>query len=111
MNIGLYGLGFVGTITSWFLMSRIGRRTLYFWGLICLFAFLMIIGGLGVISRENQGAAWALGAILLVYTYFYNCSVGPICYAIVSEIPSTRLKVKTVVIARNVYNMVSPIPQ
>lgn len=107
MNIGQYGLGFVGTITSWFLMTHIGRRALYFWGLCLLFCFLMIIGGLGVISRESVGAQWALGAVLLVYTYAYNCTVGPVCYAIVSEIPSTRLKIKTVVLARNVYNLVS----
>jgi len=105
MNIGQYALGFVGTIVSWFLMRRIGRRALYFWGLCILFCFLMLIGGLGVISRENEGAAWALGTILLVYTLFYNFTVGPVCYAIVAEIPSTRLKIKTVVLARNVYNL------
>lgn len=107
MNIGQFALGFVGTIVSWFLMRRIGRRALYFWGLCILFCFLMLIGGLGVISRENEGAAWALGTLLLVYTLFYNFTVGPVCYAIVAEIPSTRLKIKTVVLARNVYNLVS----
>lgn len=105
MNIAQYALGFIGTIVSWFLMRRVGRRALYFWGLCILFAFLMIIGGLGVISQENQGAAWALGSVLLVYTLFYNFTVGPVCYAIVSEISSTRLKIKTVVLARNVYNL------
>ena len=107
LNIGQYCLGFVGTIGSWFLMRRIGRRTLYVWGLIILFSFLMVIGGLGVISRENTGAAWALGSILLVYTLAYNLTVGPVCYAIVAEISSTRLKIKTVVLARNIYNIVS----
>lgn len=106
MNIGQYALGFVGTIISWFLMRRLGRRTLYVYGLLTLFAFLMVIGGLGVISRENQGAAWALGTLLMVYTLFYNFTVGPVCYAIVAEMPSTRLKIKTVVLARNVYNLV-----
>ncbi|KAF3040148.1 hypothetical protein E8E12_009179 [Didymella heteroderae] len=105
LNIGQYCLGFIGTIGSWFLMRRIGRRALYNWGLIILFSFLMVIGGLGVISRENSGAAWALGSILLVYTLFYNFTVGPVCYAIVAEISSTRLKIKTVVLARNVYNL------
>lgn len=107
MNIGQYALGLVGTVTSWFLMGRFGRRGLYFWGLCALFCFLMVIGGLGVISRSNAGASWALGAVLLVYTYVYNCTVGPICYAIVSEVSSTRLKIKTVVLARNIYNIVS----
>jgi SP family general alpha glucoside:H+ symporter-like MFS transporter len=107
LNIGQYCLGIIGTIGSWFLMRRIGRRTLYVYGLIILCFFLMIIGGLGVISRENTGAAWALGSLLLVYTLFYNFTVGPVCYAIVAEISSTRLKIKTVVLARNIYNIVS----
>lgn len=107
MNIGQYALGLVGTVTSWLLMRRFGRRALFFYGLCMLFCFLMVIGGLGVISQENVGAAWALGSILLIYTYAYNCTVGPIVYCIVSEVPSTRVKIKTVVLARNVYNIVS----
>ncbi|KAF1359526.1 sugar transporter [Lizonia empirigonia] len=105
LNIGQYCLGVIGTIGSWFLMRRIGRRTLYVYGLIILCAFLLVIGGLGVISRDNTGAAWALGSVLLVYSLFYNFTVGPVCYAIVAEISSTRLKIKTVVLARNVYNL------
>jgi SP family general alpha glucoside:H+ symporter-like MFS transporter len=107
MNIGQYCMGAIGTIISWFLMRRIGRRTLYVYGLCILFGLLMVVGGLGVISRENTGAAWALGAVLLVYTMFYNFTVGPVCYALVAELSSTRLKIKTVVLARNVYNIVS----
>lgn len=109
MNIGQYALGGVGTITSWFLMRRIGRRDLYVWGILILFILLMIIGGLGVISRQNTVAAWGLGSLLLVYTLFYNFTVGPVCYAIVAEIPSTRLKIKTVALARNTYNLVCPL--
>jgi SP family general alpha glucoside:H+ symporter-like MFS transporter len=107
MNIGQYCMGAIGTIVSWFLMRRIARRTLYVYGLCILFVLLLVVGGLGVISRENASAAWALGAVLLVYTMFYNFTVGPVCYAIVSEISSTRLKIKTVVLARNLYNIVS----
>jgi SP family general alpha glucoside:H+ symporter-like MFS transporter len=107
MNIGQYCMGAIGTIVSWFLMRRIARRTLYVYGLCILFVLLLVVGGLGVISRENASAAWALGAVLLVYTMFYNFTVGPVCYAIVSENSSTRLKIKTVVLARNLYNIVS----
>jgi SP family general alpha glucoside:H+ symporter-like MFS transporter len=107
MNISQYCMGAIGTIVSWFLMRRIARRTLYVYGLCILFVLLLVVGGLGVISRENASAAWALGAVLLVYTMFYNFTVGPVCYTIVSENSSTRLKIKTVVLARNLYNIVS----
>jgi SP family general alpha glucoside:H+ symporter-like MFS transporter len=45
--------------------------------------------------------------MLLVYTFFYDISVGPVCYSLVSEIPTTRLRIKTVVLARNLYNCFS----
>lgn len=107
MNIGQYAMGFMGTVGSWFLMKHLGRRFLYFWGLVIMSGLLVIVGGLGVISNNNVGAQWGVGSLLLVYTFVYDITVGPVCYSLVSEIPSTRLKIKTVVLARNFYNMVS----
>lgn len=40
---------------------------------------------------------WAIGALLLVYTALYDATIGPVCYTIVGEISSTRLRAKTVV--------------
>lgn len=34
-------------------------------------------------------------------------SVGPVVYTIVSEVPSTRLRAKTIVLARNAYNIIN----
>lgn len=105
MNIGQYVMGAIGTIGSWFLMRRIGRRTLYLYGLGILCVLLVIVGGLGIISNNNVGAQWGVGSLLLVYTFVYDITVGPVCYSLVSEMPSTRLKIKTVVLARNFYNL------
>lgn len=107
MNIGQYAMGFAGTVASWVLMKHLGRRFLYLWGLVIMCGLLLVVGGLGVISNNNVGAQWGVGSMLLVYTFVYDITVGPVCYSIVSEIPSTRLKIKTVVLARNFYNMVS----
>ena len=74
-----------------------------------LYVPLIIIGSLGTINRGNTGAQWAIGALLLVFACVYNITVGPVCYAIVAEIPSTRLRQKTVVLARNFYNLASVI--
>jgi MFS transporter, SP family, general alpha glucoside:H+ symporter len=97
-----YVLGFVGTIVAWTLMAHFGRRTLYIAGLVALLVLLVIIGGLGFTSSKS--AQWAIGSLLLVFTLAYNCTVGPVCYAIVAEISSTRLRQKTVVLARMTYN-------
>ncbi|KAG0657519.1 hypothetical protein C6P46_006488 [Rhodotorula mucilaginosa] len=107
LSIGQYGLGMFGTISSWFLMSRIGRRKLYGYGLVVLTILLLIIGGMGSVPRSNKGASYGVGALLLVYTAVYDATVGPVCYTLVSEIPSTRLRAKTVVLSRIAYNLIA----
>ncbi|RMZ82134.1 hypothetical protein DV737_g2182, partial [Chaetothyriales sp. CBS 132003] len=102
-NLGQYAMGAVGTIGSWFIMRVVGRRTLYVYGLAIMLCLLVIVGGLGCSS--SSGASWGTGSLLLVYTFIYDITVGPVCYSVVAEIPSTRLKIKTVVLARNLYNL------
>ena len=97
-------MGAVGTVGSWFLMPRFGRRTLYLWGLGILFCLLMIVGGMGV-AGTARGPSLAAGTLLMIYTFVYDITIGPVCYALVADIPSTRLKIKTVVLARNFYNI------
>lgn len=100
-----YALGAIGTFLSWFAMMHIGRRTLYTGGLAILTTLLFIIGFLSLAPKSEPGPKWATGSMLLIYTFFYDFTVGPVCYSLVSEIPSTRLRIKTVVLARNVYNL------
>lgn len=106
-NVLQYGVGAIGVILSWFWMSRIGRRTIYLAGMSSLFVILVIVGALGFVDRSNTGASWAIGSLLVFYTFMYDMAIGPICYTIVAEIPSTRLKAKTIVLARNFNNMAS----
>lgn len=103
-NLGQYAMGAVGTIGSWFLMPHFGRRTLYLVGLAILFVLLVIVGGMGV-AGSARGPSLAAGTLLMIYTFVYDITVGPVCYSLVSDIPSTRLKIKTVVLARNLYNV------
>ncbi|KAJ6787627.1 hypothetical protein PWT90_08216 [Aphanocladium album] len=107
MSLGQYALGAVGTIFSWFLMTHFGRRSLYLYGQCILFVLLIAIGGTSFAGRTNIPAQWSIGSMLLVYTFFYDCTVGPVCYSLVSEMSSTRLRTKSVVFARNMYNIAS----
>lgn len=65
---------------------------------------LMIVGFLGVTPSGNTGAQWAIRAMLIVFTYVFDFSVGPVCYTLVAELSSTRLKAKTIVLGRRLYN-------
>ncbi|KAM4061147.1 major facilitator superfamily protein [Hirsutella rhossiliensis] len=106
MSIAQYGLGAIGTMTAWFLMSVAGRRTLYLTGQLTMCSLLLAIGCTSFAGRENVPAQWAIGSMLLVYTFIYDATVGPVCYSLVSELSSTRLRTKSVVLARNLYNIV-----
>ncbi len=106
-GVGINGVGFVGTVLSWFIMPYVGRRTLYVGGLSVLLTILLIVGFLGIPSASDTGLGYASGALLVVWVFTYDISVGPVCYSLVAEIPSTRLRIKTVVLARNCYNIVT----
>jgi MFS transporter, SP family, general alpha glucoside:H+ symporter len=105
MTIAQFALGAVGTVASWFLMTKVGRRTIYVWGLFTLTVILLVIGFLGV-PHQDSSLSWAVGSLLLVYTFIYDFTVGPVCYSLVAELPSARLRQKTIVLARNSYNIV-----
>lgn len=102
LGVGQSGMAFVGTVASWFLMPHFGRRTLYLWGQMIMLIILVVIGGLGV-PKLSPGVGWASGAFILILTFVYDVTVGPVCYSLVAEIPSSRLRIKTVVLARNGY--------
>ncbi len=105
LSLGQYGVGIVGTLLSWYLMRTIGRRTLYIWGIGGLFLILIIIGGLGCLPTTNKGVNWGIGSLLLVLTFVYDMTIGPVCYSLVPELSSSRLRTKTVVIARDLFNV------
>jgi len=67
---------------------------------------LFIIGFVGIAPKSNKAAPWVVGTMLLVFTFIYDLTVGPVCYCLVAEISSTRLRSKTIVLARNFYNIV-----
>ena len=68
LSMAQYGLGAIGTILSWFMMSRVGRRTMYLYGLITLDVLLLIIGCLGTRQSETS-VSWAIGSMLLIFVF------------------------------------------
>ncbi|OQE12780.1 hypothetical protein PENFLA_c063G00321 [Penicillium flavigenum] len=104
LSLGIYGIAIIGAVISWSLLSCFGRRRLYLCGLSALLATLLIGGIVGALP-ESRGQLWTLGSLLLILTFVYDMTIGPVCYVLVAEIPSTRLRVKTVVMARISYNL------
>ena len=104
INMAVPGAGLLGTIASWWLMAKMGRRPIYFYGLVMLAILLSSVGFTAFIKGKSGG--WATGSILCVYTLIYDLTIGPICYSIVSEIPSVRDRAATLAAARGTYLVV-----
>jgi SP family general alpha glucoside:H+ symporter-like MFS transporter len=105
LNLIMFAIGALGTISSWWLMQFAGRRTIYLWGSATLNVLMLVTGVLGTIKSKGDGKNYATGAILILFTGLYDLTVGPVCYSLVAEIGSTRLRAKTVILARNLYNI------
>lgn len=104
LNLIMFVIGGVGTVSSWFLMKPFGRRSIYIVGQCILASIMLLTAVLGTINGNNS-TRLATGALLIIFTFVYDISVGPVCYSLVAEIGSTRLRSKTVVLARNLYNV------
>jgi MFS transporter, SP family, general alpha glucoside:H+ symporter len=83
-GVGENALGFCGTMCSWFVMRYVGRRTLYLWGLGIMFSILAIVGFLGI-PETSPAIGYVSGALLMLYVFTYDLTVGPVCYCLVAE--------------------------
>ena len=73
---------------------------------------LFIMGFLGLAPRQANGdpnaqAALATGSMMIIWALFYQLTVGTVCYSLVAELSTRRLQIKTVVLGRNLYNIVA----
>lgn len=67
---------------------------------------LCLIGIISVVTNSNAGL-WVQAALCLVWQLVYSLTLGPITYSIIAETSAMHLRAKTVVLARNTYNVVT----
>lgn len=107
LNLGGTGMALFATLMSWFLiLPYVGRRTAYLWGIAVMTILLMLIGILNT-RTNNDGVAMAQAVLCLVWTFVFQLSSGQLGWAIPAEIGSTRLRQKTICLARNAYMVIS----
>ncbi|KAF5984319.1 major facilitator superfamily transporter [Fusarium coicis] len=109
MTIVNYSLALVGGLVSWPLLSLFGRRSIYVWSLFLMLILMILIGGLGIPQSHSSDHlySWAIASLLIVSSFLYNATMGPLTNAICSEVPSTLLCSKTIVLARWFYTVTS----
>lgn len=64
---------------------------------------LLVVGIMGFFPSDS--ASMASGSLLIVLNFVYNATLGPVCYVIISEVGSTRLRAKTIVLSRIAYQL------
>jgi SP family general alpha glucoside:H+ symporter-like MFS transporter len=74
-----------------------------------MLCIMVMIGALGVpqATSSNPSYAWAIGSILIISSFLYNCSIGPLTNTLCAEIPSALLRSKSIVLARSAYTVTS----
>ncbi|WWD19435.1 hypothetical protein CI109_103895 [Kwoniella shandongensis] len=105
LNMVLNSMFIIGTFASWGLISIFGRRTIYCVGMGTMSLVLWVIGGLGFV--HSKGAIFTIGGLLIGLNFVYNASLGPICYTLIGETSSTRLRQKSIALSRIAYQIMN----
>ncbi|KAF7350122.1 Maltose permease [Mycena venus] len=92
VNLALNSMFIIGTVASWFRTS--------------LFTHVATLHADTAYSKSNA-AKWAAGALLVALNFAYNATLGAVCYVIIAEVGSTRLRAKTIVLARCAYQLMN----
>ncbi|KAJ9647925.1 hypothetical protein H2199_001701 [Coniosporium tulheliwenetii] len=102
LQIAQQVISLVGNVMSWYLVDRVGRRSLTFYGLAILTVMLWLTGGLAVAA--TPGAIKGTVALILIYCWWYNVTIGATAYTILCEVSTSRLRIKTIAIGLALQN-------
>lgn len=101
MGCGVLAVGLFATFLSWILINNFGRRTLYTGGLVSLTFVLIIIGVLDCQPSysTNDALRWVESSMMLFWNFVYDLTIGAVCFVIMCEVSSTKLRGKTIAFA------------
>lgn len=96
LNIGVSAAVFVsGVVAIGILIPMFPRRWIFFIGLTSCTAIMLLSGCLAC-AYQSRAMDWAQGMLFLVCDVIYSGTLGPLSYIFLTEVPSTRLKPKSV---------------
>lgn len=94
--------GLLGSLAAFPLVKYFGRRPLLLVGGAGCAVSMLIFAIVGVADSESTAAARCLVAFTCTYIFSYGATWGPVPQAVIGEIPSNRLRSKTVSIATTI---------
>lgn len=107
LSLGGTAIGFVATCCCWVVIAYVGRRRLYLVMLAFTTTLLWIIGFLDLAGSYelNSNYAYAQAGMMLIWAFAYQLGAGPLCFVFIGEVPSTKLRGKTIAFATAVQAM------
>mgnify|MGYP003662895801 CR=1 FL=1 len=101
MGVGYLAVGFCGTVASWFLINKVGRRRIYCCGLATLAVMMFLIAILDCAPNyENRpGVIWAQSTIMVIWNGIYDLTIGPVCFVLICEVSATKVRARTIAVA------------
>lgn len=102
-SMAIQSTNIVATGLAIFLIGRLGRRYFYLYGVGSIAIWQLVIGIVGVIPSASGSVSIAVAAMMILINLCFKLSLGPACYTIVGEIPNTRIRAHTIVLARTTY--------
>ncbi|QPG75291.1 hypothetical protein FOA43_002642, partial [Brettanomyces nanus] len=94
-----------GNLVSYFVIERVDRRVLYIGGVaLCTIMNLLIAC---VSYGSSQAAAYTTVVFVFLWAFIYEATVGPLTYALITELPQGRMRAKSVAITSNVNSLCS----
>ncbi|GAB7361942.1 hypothetical protein MBLNU230_g1980t1 [Neophaeotheca triangularis] len=95
-------ISLVGNVMSWYLVDKVGRRNLTFYGLAILTLVLFVMAGTATL--ETEAGSKASVSMVLIYCWLFNVTIGATAYTLLCEVATSRLRAKTIAIGLALQN-------
>lgn len=76
----------VSTPISFYIIERLGRRTILLWGALGMVICQFIVAIVGTVDGDNPTAVQAMIAFICIYIFFFATTWGPGAWVVIGEI-------------------------
>ena len=94
--------GLAGSLTSFSLIRYVGRRYILIGGTIVQTISMFTFAIVGVAAPGSGPASRCIAAFVCIFIFSYGATWGPLSFVLLGELPSTKLRSKTVALSTSV---------
>ncbi|KAH7112489.1 general substrate transporter [Dendryphion nanum] len=91
-TVGIAGAMAVGTMVSWDLVERLGRRWTILSGMFLCTLSLGLIGILSLFVSKGREVVLTQVAFMAFWAFMYQASIGSVGYTMMAEVPTSHLR-------------------